>query len=94
MFMIFSGQGWDPQLDLLSETYSSRLGSPVCAYWRSSRSWLIPSVVGILQIGLSYACGILLALSICFATSGGHLSPGVTIAFVIFKRFPKLKAIR
>jgi len=48
----------------------------------------------ILQIGLAYACGIILALTVCFTTSGGHLSPGVTICFVVFKGFPKLKAAR
>jgi len=48
----------------------------------------------ILQIGFGYACGILLALGVCFTTSGGHLSPGVTICFCIFRGFPKLKAVR
>jgi glycerol uptake facilitator-like aquaporin len=48
----------------------------------------------ILQIGFSYGCGILLALCVCFTTSGGHLSPAVTICVCIFKGFPKLKAVR
>ncbi|KAF7335690.1 Glycerol uptake [Mycena venus] len=29
----------------------------------------------ILQIGLAYACGILLAITVCSATSGGHFNP-------------------
>ncbi|KAF8802053.1 aquaporin-like protein [Phlegmacium glaucopus] len=48
----------------------------------------------ILQIGLAYALGIVLALTVCFTTSGAHISPGVTIAFVVFKGFPPLKAAR
>jgi len=48
----------------------------------------------ILQIGFAYGCGILLALGVCFTTSGGHLSPAVTICFCIFRGFPILKAAR
>jgi len=48
----------------------------------------------ILQIGFAYGCGILFAFCVCFTTSGGHLSPAVTICFCIFRGFPKLKAIR
>ena len=51
-------------------------------------------MAGILQVGLAYACGIILALNVCFTTSGAHLSPGVTITFVVFKGFPKMKAVR
>ena len=36
--------------------------------------------------------GIVLALSICASTSGGHLNPCVTIAFTLFKGFPVRKA--
>lgn len=31
---------------------------------------------------------------LCSPTSGGHFNPGVTIAFVILKKFPKRKAVR
>jgi glycerol uptake facilitator-like aquaporin len=48
----------------------------------------------LLQIGLGYACGILLALGVCFTTSGGHLSPAITLCFCIFRGFPALKAVR
>lgn len=48
----------------------------------------------VLQIGFAYMAGILLALCICSSTSGGHFNPCVTITFVIFKGFPKLKAVR
>lgn len=48
----------------------------------------------VLQIGLAYMGGILLALGICSGTSGGHFNPCVTIAFTVFKGFPPLKALR
>ena len=36
----------------------------------------------------------MLAISIASPVSGGHLSPGITIAATIFKGFPPLKAVR
>ncbi|KAJ7063312.1 putative aquaporin 2 [Mycena amicta] len=48
----------------------------------------------VLQVGLAYACGILLAITVCNATSGGHFNPAVTIAHVVFDRFPPLKGLR
>ncbi|KAH7884725.1 aquaporin-like protein [Phlebopus sp. FC_14] len=45
-------------------------------------------------IGVAYAIGIVLAITLCAATSGGHFSPGVTIAFVFFKGFSIWKAAR
>ncbi|KAG6817344.1 hypothetical protein H0H87_009943 [Tephrocybe sp. NHM501043] len=46
------------------------------------------------QIGWGYMGGILLALGVCGGTSGGHFNPCVSIALVLFKGFPKLKALR
>jgi hypothetical protein len=47
-----------------------------------------------LQIGFGYAFGILLAITICAGTSGGHFNPCVTISLVVFRGFPPLKAVR
>ncbi|KAG6908333.1 hypothetical protein DXG01_005244 [Tephrocybe rancida] len=47
-----------------------------------------------MQIGFGYMGGILLALGVCSGTSGGHFNPCVSIAFVVFKGFPPLKALR
>ncbi|KAH7908460.1 aquaporin-like protein [Hygrophoropsis aurantiaca] len=45
-------------------------------------------------IGFAYAIGIVLAVTLCAATSGGHFSPGVTVTFVIMRGFPIRKAAR
>ena len=67
------------------------------------RSPLVPSglrfsdiylAIALFGIGISYAIGIVLAISICAPVSGAHLSPGVTIAVTLFKGFPPLKAAR
>ncbi|KAF7336137.1 Aquaporin-like protein [Mycena venus] len=48
----------------------------------------------VLQVGFAYACGILFAISICSATSGGHFNPCITIVMTLFKGFPPLKCAR
>lgn len=65
----------------------------------STAGWVIGNIIkqplsSIFQIGMAYALGVFLALAVCSATSGGHFSPGVTIALVVFKKFPPIKAIR
>ena len=47
-----------------------------------------------LQIGFSWACGVIFGLTVCGATSGAHINPCVTIAFVVFRGFPKFRAVR
>jgi len=54
----------------------------------------IEGVGSLFTVGAGYAGGIIFALVVCASTSGGHLSPGVTLAFVLFKGFPPLKAVR
>ena len=51
-------------------------------------------LLAVFQNGLAYACGIILALAVCASTSGGHFNPCITVAMVIFKGFPRLKAVR
>jgi len=48
----------------------------------------------IFQVGAAYAIGVILAIVIGTGTSGGHFNPAVTIAFVLTKKFPPLKALR
>lgn len=49
--------------------------------------------LGLFQIGIGYALGIIFAINVCAGTSGGHFSPAVTITLVLFKGFPKAKAV-
>ncbi|KZV72647.1 aquaporin-like protein [Peniophora sp. CONT] len=44
-------------------------------------------------IGIGYAIGIVFALVVAAPTSGGHFNPTITICFVLFKGFPKRKAL-
>ncbi|KAG8213007.1 aquaporin-like protein [Butyriboletus roseoflavus] len=43
-------------------------------------------------IGVAYSIGIVLAITICAAASGGHFSPSVTVSFVLFRGFSMRKA--
>jgi glycerol uptake facilitator-like aquaporin len=45
----------------------------------------------LLTVGLGYAVGIIIAILIAGPVSGGHLSPGYTIAFWLFRGFPRHK---
>ncbi|KAI1791278.1 aquaporin-like protein [Ganoderma leucocontextum] len=54
----------------------------------------ISGLGSLLQVGIAYAVGIALALTVCAATSGGHFSPGFTIHAVVFRGFPIGKAAR
>lgn len=53
-----------------------------------------PGLSSLLQIGFGYACGILFAIGVCGATSGGHFNPCITISYVVFRGFPPLKGLR
>ena len=45
-------------------------------------------------IGVAYGLGVVVALVVSTATSGGHFSPAVTIVHTLFNGFPPTKAIR
>ncbi|KAF9238482.1 aquaporin-like protein [Melanogaster broomeanus] len=65
----------------------------------ATAAFIIGSVTGqplgsLFTIGFAYAIGIVLAVTLCGSTSGGHFHPAVTIVSVIFKGFPIGKAAR
>ncbi|KAJ7473375.1 putative aquaporin 2 [Mycena latifolia] len=64
------------------------------AVWAIGNLTPEPGLSSVLQIGFAYACGILLAITICSATSGGHFNPCITIIHMLFKGFPPLKGAR
>jgi len=63
-------------------------------------AWNTTTILGqsgvgsLLTVGFGYAIGIVLAITICFATSGGHFNPAVTVCMMIFKGFPKIRGAR
>jgi len=66
----------------------------------STAPWVLGNILkqvglsSILQIGLGYMGGILLAIVVCAPTSGGHFNPCVTIASIVYRGFPPLKGLR
>ncbi|KAJ7775497.1 aquaporin-like protein [Mycena metata] len=81
----------------LTDASSSGVGSQ--ALYVLGNILKVEGASSILQIGLAYACGILLAITICSATSGGenpqgHFNPAVTITQLVFHKFPPLKGLR
>jgi glycerol uptake facilitator-like aquaporin len=56
---------------------------------------LIPTrMAAVLQIGFAYACGIIFAFAVSGGTSGAHFNLCVTACFVVYRGFPKLRAVR
>lgn len=51
-------------------------------------------VGSLFTIGVAYGLGIVVAIVVCTATSGGHFSPAVTIVHVLFNGLPPAKGIR
>jgi len=47
-----------------------------------------PGLGSLFQVGAGYGIGIVLALAVNVATSGGHINPCITIAFALFRGFP------
>jgi len=64
----------------------------------ANMAYVVPNILGlenvgsILTIGFGYGMGIVLALCIFAATSGGHFNPCVTISFCVYRGFPWRKA--
>jgi Major intrinsic protein len=51
-------------------------------------------LTALFTVGVAYGMGIVVALVVCTATSGGHFSPAVTIVHALFNGFPPAKAAR
>jgi glycerol uptake facilitator-like aquaporin len=51
-------------------------------------------LTALFTVGVAYGLGIVVALVVCTATSGGHFSPAVTLVHVLFNGLPPIKAIR
>ncbi|KAJ7106541.1 aquaporin-like protein [Mycena epipterygia] len=91
-----------PNLRWLFECFAEALGVFFYTYSGvgSQASFILGNILkasgdsSILQIGLAYGCGILFAIAVCSATSGGHFNPAITVTHLIFNRFPPLKALR
>ncbi|KAI6034820.1 aquaporin-like protein [Pisolithus marmoratus] len=45
-------------------------------------------------VGFSYAIGVVISITLCAATSGSHINPGLTIALCVFRGFPIAKVAR
>jgi hypothetical protein len=52
------------------------------------------TLTALFTVGVAYGLGIVVALVVCTATSGGHFSPAVTLVHVLFNGFPPTKAVR
>ncbi|PPQ66558.1 hypothetical protein CVT24_007123 [Panaeolus cyanescens] len=102
VFTVWEKKRNSKQVHWLPELFAEALGVFLYVYFGTSSAagWVVgniikmPGLSNILQIGLAYALGILFAISVCASTSGGHFNPCVTIALVVFKGFPPLKAVR
>ncbi|KAF7354017.1 Aquaporin-like protein [Mycena venus] len=98
--------GWERlrhgRLHWLAESFAEAMGVFMYVYAGvgSTAVWVVGNLTkevgfsSLLQIGFGYAAGIMLAITICSATSGGHFNPCITIVQMLFKGFPPLKGAR
>ncbi|KAH9994843.1 aquaporin-like protein [Russula vinacea] len=54
----------------------------------------LDGIGSLFTVGVAYGLGIVVALVVSTATSGGHFSPAVTLVHVLFNGLPPTKAIR
>jgi glycerol uptake facilitator-like aquaporin len=80
--------------EMLGVFFYTYIGIGSTAAWNLGNTIKQEGLSSLLQIGLAYGAGIIFAIVVCASTSGGHFSPSITIAFTLFKGFPKLKALR
>ncbi|KAK2460356.1 hypothetical protein APHAL10511_007745 [Amanita phalloides] len=88
-----------PSIQYAMELFSEALG--VFFYTYAGIGATAPYIIGNIlkinglgtpfQAGWGYGFGVVFALVVCAATSGGHINPCITIAFAIFRGFPVKK---
>ncbi|KAJ6599438.1 aquaporin-like protein [Mycena sp. CBHHK59/15] len=98
--------GWERlrhgKLHWFAESFAEAMGVFFYVYAGvgSQAVWVVGNLTkqaglsSLFQIGFAYACGILFAITICSATSGGHFNPCITIVHMLFNGFPPLKGAR
>lgn len=102
IFTIWEKHRNSKQIHWAIECFAEALGAFLYTYigMGSQVGWIFqnianqPGLSSIFQIGMAYACGIFLAISVCAGTSGGHFNPCISIVMALFKGFPKRKAAR
>ncbi|GLB40442.1 putative MIP aquaporin (TC 1.A.8) family protein [Lyophyllum shimeji] len=101
-FNVWEKQRNKKEVHWLMEMFAESLGVFFYVYAGigSVAGWVVGNIIqqsglsSLLQIGFAYACGILFAIGVCSATSGGHFNPCITVSYVVFRGFPPLKAFR
>lgn len=90
------------ELHWLTEVVAEMMGVFLYVYagLGATAAFVVGTIVGnngigsLYTVGFAYAIGVVFAISLCAATSGGHFNPAVTISSVIYRDFPKGKAVR
>ncbi|RDB26296.1 Aquaporin-3 [Hypsizygus marmoreus] len=101
-FAVWEKQRNKKEVHWLMECFAEALGVFFYVYAGigSAAGWVVGNIIqqvglsSLVQIGFAYAFGILFAIAVCSATSGGHFNPCITVSYVVFRGFPPLKGAR
>lgn len=80
--------------EIIGVFFYTFLGVAATAAFFLSRAESLPQFSNLFTVGAAYGAGIAFAIYVTAQTSGGHLSPGYTIAFWLLRGFPARKIPR